>query len=111
MRVDDEKRSCDVGGFHEINPWLFPSPLELANDSGRIGDLLRRLLQEILRDSARCADPWADLASNKFVPPGFHGLFQACTSVLPAMRRMLPTAYGAGMGGILIRRAQETKTP
>jgi len=31
--------------WNEINPWLFPSVLELAEDRGPMGELLRRCIQ------------------------------------------------------------------
>lgn len=92
-----------------INAWLFPCVVELANDRGPIGELLRRIPQEILRDSARSSDPWADLCSNRFVPLGFHGLFAACASVLPAVRQLAPAGYGAGMGGQLFKQAKRAR--
>lgn len=72
---------------------------------------MRLICPEILRDCARCPNPWADLRSNKVLPHGFHGLFEACESVLAAARQLLPEAYGAGRGGILFRRAEQAKAP
>ena len=82
--------------WHELNPWLFPPPSELAQDRGPIGEFLRRVPAELLRDADRCPDPWANLCTNRFIPPSFHSLFGACASVLPAATRLARSIYSRG---------------
>jgi hypothetical protein len=82
--------------MHEINPWLFPSVMELAQDGGPIGEVLRGIPSELQRDANRCPDPWGDLCTNRFIPRGYHGLFRACASVLPAATRLARMVYSRG---------------
>jgi hypothetical protein len=56
--------------WNEVNPWLFPSVLELAEDCGPIGELLRRLPEELRRDANRCPDPWRELRAMQFLQIG-----------------------------------------
>jgi hypothetical protein len=57
---------------------------------------MSRIPNELLRDADRCPDPWADLCSNRFIPRGFHDLFRACASVLPAAIRLARKVYSRG---------------
>jgi hypothetical protein len=82
--------------WHEINPWLFPLPSELAQDPGPVGVFLSRVPDELLRDADRCPDPWADLCANQFIPCGFHSLFRACAGVLPAAISLAHAVYSRG---------------
>lgn len=80
--------------WHEVNPFLFPLPLDLReNDRGMIGHLLNRIPLESVKDANRCPNPWEDLASMKFPAP-YRSLFLACASVGLAWRLLASCGWG-----------------
>jgi hypothetical protein len=92
---------------HELNPWLFPLPSELARDSGPIGLALQEIPDELLRDADRCPDPWQDLRTNRILMVGrYIELFTACASVLPATVELAKRVYSRGELVELARRAK-----
>lgn len=93
--------------LHEINPWLFPTVLELASGHGLIGSILRGIPEELLRDANRCPNPWEDLASMRLMQPSHRHVFRACASVLPAAVSMAESVYSRGD---LIERVKRATT-
>lgn len=84
--------------WHEINPVLFPLPLELREaQSGSIGFLLQKIPLELVKDANRCPNPWQDLASMKFIAH-YRSLFLSCASVLPAWELLADYGWGGATG-------------
>ncbi len=93
--------------WHEINPSLFPLPLELREiHSGSIGVLLRNIPLELVRDANRCPNPWQDLASMEFIP-AYRSLFLSCASVLPAWELLAGFGWGGATGAKQSSRLSE----
>lgn len=91
---------------HEVNPWLFPSVMELSEDRGRIGLLLRTIPEELRRDADRCPDPWRELSTARLLAVGgYSELFTACASVLPASLQLSRKVYTRGNWAKRARRA------
>ena len=91
------KHSATWRDLHDLSPQLFPSVVELAQDSGHIGEILRRLPAKAIGDADRCPDPWERLRANRLIRESegpFVELFDACASVRPAILRLARVAWG-----------------
>ena len=97
--------------WQEINPWLFPSLVELRNDPGFVGWALQSIPEECVRDVNRCPDPWRELSSLPFVEQGHREFYSATASLVPAVERLAGIAWGEGSASSNVRdRLEKART-
>ena len=90
--------------WQEINPFLFPSLIELRDGPGLVGWALQTIPEGIVRDADRCPDPWHELSRVPFVKQGHREFYRAAASLVSAVERL---AGICGVSNCVVQTAKQ----